>query len=210
MARGPQEIRARGRAVTVADYALLAQRAPGADVRRAHAVAGLHPAYPGRPIPGVVGVLIVPPDRDEGPPTPDEGSLRAVAEFLSRQAAPAGIEVVVGAPVYHRVRAEVGLVLERTADMADTVGRVLAALNRYLHPLEGGDQSEGWPFGGALRYPALLRLIANVGGVHAVPRLNLVVDGVRLPACQDVPIAAHTLVWPDGHEVVVMDTEKAP
>ena len=36
--RGPEEIRARGRAVTTQDYNLLAKRAPGAEVERAHAV----------------------------------------------------------------------------------------------------------------------------------------------------------------------------
>ena len=81
--RGPKEIRARGRAVTVADYELLAVSAPGAQIARAHAVAGLHPSHPGPPMPGIVGVFVVPPDRGEGPPTPDEGSLRNVAKYLS-------------------------------------------------------------------------------------------------------------------------------
>src|SRR6185369_16312567 len=89
--RGPQEIRARGRAVTTADYALLAREAEGALIERAHAVSGLHPAFPGRPIPGVVGVFVVPPDRGEGPPPiADEDTLRAVATHLSKFAAPAG------------------------------------------------------------------------------------------------------------------------
>src|SRR5205085_3177859 len=61
--RGPEEIRTRGRAVTVADYATLTLHVPGAQVARAFAVSGLHPSYPGRPIPGVVGLFIVPPDR---------------------------------------------------------------------------------------------------------------------------------------------------
>src|SRR6185436_7073627 len=69
MRRGPEEIRARSRAVTIADYALLARQAQGANIARAHAVAGLHPAFPGRAIPGVVGVFVVPEDRNEGPPT---------------------------------------------------------------------------------------------------------------------------------------------
>src|SRR5947207_3585959 len=97
MRRGPQEIRARSRAVTTADYALLARQAQGALVERAYAVAGLHPAFPGRAIPGVVAVFVVPPDRGEGPPTPDEDTLRRVAAHLSENAAPAGVEVVAAA-----------------------------------------------------------------------------------------------------------------
>jgi predicted phage baseplate assembly protein len=207
MQRGPQEIRARERAVTVADYALLAERTPGAQVERAHAVAGLHPTFPGSPIPGVVGVFVVPPDRDEGPPTPDQESLRAVAVFLSRQAAPAGIDVIAAAPRYHRIRAEVGILLTPEANASETVRRVIDALNQYLHPLTGGDDGMGWPFGGTLRYPLILRLITNVTGVHAVPQLNFVVDGFRIPACTDYPIGADALFWPTGHQVIVREQE---
>jgi hypothetical protein len=208
MNRGPQEFRARGRAVTVADYALLAMRAPGAQVARTHAVSGHHPAYPGRPIPGVVGVYVVPPDRNEGPPTPDAGTLRAVAEQLSKALAPSGVEVVAAAPRYHKIRAEVSVVVDPTADTSDTVRRVLAELDTYLHPLTGGENGEGWPFGGTLVYTVLVRrLLANVRGVLAVPRLNLVVDGIRNGVCTDYTPTPHSLFWPEGHEVIALEPE---
>ena len=203
--RGPQEIRARGRAVTVADYALLAERAPKAQVERAHAVSGLHPAFPGSPIPGVVGVFVVPPDRGEGPPTPDQETLRAVAEFLSKGAAPAGVDVVAASPRYHKIRAEVGVLIHPEANAGETVRRVIEMLNRYFHPLSGGDDGEGWPFGGTLRYPIVLRSITNVDGVRAVPRLNFVVDGFRIRACTDYAISADALFWPEGHQVIVLE-----
>lgn len=206
--RGPQEIRVRGRAVTATDYAFLAKRAPGADIRRAYAVGGLHPIYPGKPIPGVVGVFVVPPDHGEGPPMPDEGTLTAVARFLSEQSATVGVDVVIAAPFYQRIRAEVGLIIEKTADMAETIRRATAVTNRYLDPLHGGDQGDGWPFGGTLRYPVLLRLISNVTGVHAVTRLNLVLDGIRVPSCQDVTIARYGLLWPENHEFIIFDVAK--
>lgn len=207
--RGPQEIRARGRAVTVADYELLAARAPGAQVARAHAVAGLHPAFPGRPIPGVVGVFVIPPQRGEGAPMPDQESLSAVAEYLAQEVAPAGVEVVAAAPRYHRVRVEVAIVLDAAANAAETVRRIVVALDNYLHPLTGGEDGQGWPFGGALGYAALLRLTTHVSGVHAVERLNLVVDGVRIPTCIDHAISAHGLLWSDLHQVVIVQQRQA-
>ena len=208
MQRGPQEIRARGRAVTVADYALLAGRAPGGQVERAYAVSGLHPAFPGSPIPGVVGVFVVPPDRNEGPPTPDQETLRAVATFLSREVAPAGVEVVTASPRYHTIRAEVGVLLTPEANAGETVRRVIEKLNQYFHPLQGGEDGTGWPFGGTLRYSVVLRLITSVDGVRAVPRLNFVVDGFRIPACTDYAIAADALFWPAGHQVIVIEQEE--
>jgi hypothetical protein len=185
----------------------LAKRAPGAQVERAQAISGLHPSFPGTPIPGVVGVFIVPPDRKEGPPTPDQETLRAVAEFLNKNAAPLGVEVVAAAPRYHRIRAEAGVLIKAEADVGTTVQNVMKALNKYLHPLNGGDDGDGWPFGGTLRYTTMLRLIANIDGVRAAPRLNFVVDGIRLPACADFLISPDSLFWPEGHQVIVLETE---
>jgi predicted phage baseplate assembly protein len=206
--RGPQEIRARNRAVAVADYDLMALRAPGARVVRAHAVSGLHPAYPGRPIAGVVGVLVVPPDRGEGPPTPDEGTLRAVAESLAATVAPAGVQVVAGAPWYHKVRAEIGVVIDPAADQGATVRALGDALDAYLDPLVGGEDGSGWPFGGVLRYSALLRrLVTGVAGVRAIERMTLVIDGTRSAACADFTPRPHALLWPATHEIVPVEAE---
>lgn len=209
--RGPQEIRARNRAVAVADYELMALRATGADVVRAHAVSGLHPAHPGAPIPGVVGVFVVPPLRDAGPPTPDEGTLRAVAEYLAATVAPAGVEVAAGAPFYHKVRAEIGVVIDPAADQGDTVRRLSAAFNSYIHPIDGGDEGAGWPFGAPLRYsPLLRRLVTAVEGVRAITRLTLVVDGARVAACTDFALRPHALLWPTAHEIVPVESEPRP
>ncbi|HYP27451.1 MAG TPA: putative baseplate assembly protein [Blastocatellia bacterium] len=207
--RGPQEIRTRSRAVTVADYALLARRAQGALVERAHAVAGLHPAFPGRPIPGVVAVFVVPPDRNEGPPTPDEDTLRAVSSYLSAEAAPAGVEVVAAAPRYHRVKIEAALIIRSGVDSGETVRRAIKAIDDFINPLTGGSDRGGWPFGGALRYQALLRRLTDVYGVSAVPTLSIIADGFRFLACQDFVPEANALLWPEVHQIVVREREES-
>ncbi|MDQ1707810.1 MAG: hypothetical protein QOJ88_1021 [Pyrinomonadaceae bacterium] len=207
--RGPQEIRARSRAVTIADYALLARQAQGALVARAHAVAGLHPAFPGRPIPGVVGIFVVPPDRNEGPPTPDEDSLRAVATYLSRNAAPAGVEVVAAAARFHRVKIEAVITIRSGADAAGTVRDALQALEVYLHPLTGGEDGSGWPFGGPLRYQALVRRLTRVAGVSAVPTLNIIADGSRFLSCHDFIPEPHALLWSEVHQVIVQQRRES-
>ena len=201
--RGPKEIRSRGRAVTTADYVLLAPRAPGASIARAHAVAGLHPAHPGLPVPGVVGVFVVPPDRGEPPPTPDQESLRSVARYLSSEVAPAGVEVVAAAPRYHLVRVEAQVVIDRAADPSTVVRRVVDMLDTYLHPLTGGESGQGWPFGGPLRYvPLVQRVLGASDAIRAVTRLDFVVDGVRVPPCSDYTLSPNSLIWPEGHEVI--------
>jgi predicted phage baseplate assembly protein len=204
--RGPLEIRTRERAVTPADYALLALRAAGARVARAFAVTGLHPGYPGASIPGVVGIFVVPPDLGGGQaPVPDEETLRGVASSLAASAAPAGVEVVAAAPAYKNVRVEVGVLLEDAADAGATATAVLATLNTYLHPLTGGEGGDGWPFGGAIGFVRLILRVTGVAGVRAAPRLNVVLDGVRQPTCQDIPIDPNALLWPSGHQVYMLD-----
>jgi predicted phage baseplate assembly protein len=197
MRRGPAQLSARGRAVTPDDYALLALRAPGALVARAHGVAGLDPARPGVPVPGVVGVLVVPagPDSDQ-PPVPGDGVLRAVANFLVAQAAPAGVRVVAAAPEYQRVAIEAWVVLDPEQERADLLTRASDALADFLHPVRGGPDGGGWPFGAPLRYIALVRRLLAVPGVRAVPRLRSTVDGQRVPPCSDQPLRPNALLWP--------------
>jgi predicted phage baseplate assembly protein len=198
--RGAEELRTGGRAVTPADYGVLAVGAPGALLARALGVAGLHPDYPGVPIPGVVGVLCVAPDGGTGlPPVPTEDDLRAVAIFLSGQAAPAGVQVSAAAARFHLVRTEAWVVLDSDFDQADLLNAAGNALDGYLHPVSGGDTGTGWPFGGPLQHVALVRRLLAVPGVLAVPQLAVVLDGVRYPPCADVPIPPSTLPWPDGH-----------
>lgn len=205
--RGPQELRTRGRAVTVADYALLAQRAPGAAVARAHAVAGLHPDFPGLPQAGVVTVFVVPKIGLDHALLPDATTLASVAKYLSEDVAPAGVEVVAAAPRYHRVRVEAGIVLDANANASETVSLVLEELDRYLDPRIGGARGHGWTFGGRIVYVELVQQAAQVRGVHAVHHLNLVVDGTRVLACQDHAISPYGLLAPATHEVVISGRE---
>jgi predicted phage baseplate assembly protein len=198
--RGPGELRTGDRAVTPADYGVLAVNAPGALVVRAQGVTGLHPDFPGVPIPGVVGVLCVAPDTGTGlPPVPTEDDLRAVTAFLAGQAAPAGVQVAAAAPAFHLVRIEAWLVLDPGEDQADLLRAAGSALDGYLHPLTGGDAGSGWPFGGPLRHIPLVRRLLSVPGVRAVPQLTVVLDGVKHSPCTDVPIPPNTLPWPEGH-----------
>ncbi|MER7049323.1 putative baseplate assembly protein [Streptomyces jumonjinensis] len=200
MRRGVGELRARGRAVAPSDYGLMAVRAPGASVARAHGVPGLHPDYPGAPIPGVVGVLVVPPagnDSADDPPVPTAATLRAVADYLTREVAPVAVTVVAAPARYRRVAVEAWVTLDPDQDRAAVLARAGDAVTTYLDPLRGGENGAGWPFGGALRHTPLVRRLLAVDGVLAVSQLALVVDGVRRTPCTDHEIEPNTLVWPE-------------
>lgn len=203
--RGATELRSGGRAVTPADYGVLAVNSPGARVARAQGVAGLHPGYPGRPIPGVVGVLCVAPGPGTGAaPVPAEDDLLEVTRYLTGQAAPAGVQVVAAAADFHPVTVEAWLVLDPDADLSQPalLSAAGTALDSYLHPLTGGDAGTGWPFGGPLGHVALVRCLLSVPGVLAVPQLTVTLDGIGYPPCEDVPVPANTLPWPAGHRLL--------
>ncbi|MBG0562862.1 putative baseplate assembly protein [Actinoplanes aureus] len=195
---GPGRLRAGGRAVTVADYAYLAERAPGVLVARAHGVAGADPARPGVLSPGVVAVFVVPVLPEDGtPPVPESATLDAVARYLSTAVAPAGVRVVVASPRYQRVRVEARLAADPRRDRAEVFQAAGDALLTYLHPVRGGADGDGWPLGAPLPYVALVRWLLAVPGVLAVPSLRVVVDGRPAPPCADAPLRPYALPWAD-------------
>jgi hypothetical protein len=114
--------------------------------------------------------------------------------------------VVVGAPEYQRVAVEAQVVLDPDAERADVLARAGDSLVTYLHPVRGGQDGGGWPFGGPLRHTALVRRLLEVPGVLAVPRLRLIVDGVAAPACADQPLRPNALPWPSRPLLIPVDS----
>jgi len=104
----------------------------------------------------------------------------------------------------HAVRVEASFEIEPRADVTLAIHAASRALDTWFDPVVGGATGEGWPFGGAIVYDALIRFLLRslAGTVSAVPRLLLVVDGVRSAHCADVAIPANHLLWPSAHELV--------
>jgi hypothetical protein len=184
------------RAVTAADFVTLAVTTPGVGVARAHASLGEHPGFPCSSVPGAVTVHIVPsvPPDEVAAPSPDPGMLCAVRDRLAETRL-LTTEVFVRAPVYRPV----SLVVELSGTPADRsrVSTVVSqALRRYLHPLVGGDDGTGWPFGEPLRPSALLRAAQRaLGDLADVTSVAISVDGVT-EDCRDVPLRPGELPVP--------------
>jgi predicted phage baseplate assembly protein len=210
MRLGPQRLRARDRAVTVADYELAALAAPGADVARAHAVGGTHAGLGNARVPGTVSVYLLGPRAAATPPYPTQASLDAVAGYLAAQVAPTGVEVVAAAPYFHGVSVRATLAVVANADFGAVLRATLRELDAYLDPLTGGDDARGWPFGGTIKHAALVRhVIASVPGLVALSTLNLTVDGATLGTCSDFTPRPHSLLWPLAHELRVVEGGRA-
>lgn len=191
--RAQKSLRARDRAVTADDYRHLIENF--GEVRRAEVLPLAHPAFPGVKVPGTVSVLVVPESKSRAP-MPSDALLREVCRHLDEHR-PLTTELFVLAPRYVPVSLRLEVVAEDAADPGKVREEVEKALTRYLHPLEGGDDQKGWPFGGVLRYSKLLRQVLMVPGVDSAPRLRIFVDAEEQPEHSDVPLegfAPHALV----------------
>ena len=201
--RARQSLRARERAVGVEDFELLAQQA--GNVRRAKALPLTHPGFPGVKVPGAVTVIVV-PDSTLPNPQPSDGLLRTVCAYLEPRRLLTTELFIVG-PRYVPVSVEATIVAAEDADPGRVRQDVETALSTYLHPLTGGEDGLGWPFGGPIRYSQVLQRAFSVDGVDSVPSLALIVDGERQTECRDVPIepiAPNALVYPVAHAITVV------
>jgi predicted phage baseplate assembly protein len=203
--RAALTVKSNGRAVTAQDFEEHAMEA-GA-VRRARALPLHHPQFPGVPLPGVVTVIVV-PDVDTPKPMPTEGTLRAVCALLDTRRL-LTTEVYVVAPTYVAVEAEVAVVVAATADTGQVQTAVEQALLAYFHPLAGGEDGEGWPFGRTIFYSQVYQHVFAVPGVERIDRLVLRVDGREQQECANVPIPEAALVYSTVHRVTASYAEDA-
>jgi predicted phage baseplate assembly protein len=170
MLRAPREIKARDRAVTLEDFALLAKETPGALVARAYAYVtdsnGMD-SNGGR----IINVVIV-PQSQEARPVPDEAARRRVCRYLDERRL-ITTQVRVKGPKYHDIDVIVDVRARADADLKEVKNAIDARLAGYFHPLRGGEDGKGWPFGRDVYYSELLREIMVISGVVRVEDLKL-------------------------------------
>ena len=197
--RAPRVLRSRERAVTAEDYEYLATQA--GNVRRAKALPLFHPQFPEVEVPGAVSVIVV-PDSDDPAPEPSEGLLRTVCACLDARRTVTA-ELFVLKPQYQRVSVAVDIVVTDDADLTDVAERVERTLLDYFHPLRGGDDGQGWPFGYPIYYSKVYQRVFGQQGVASISTLTITVEGEEKPACTDVPIASGALVFSTAHVITV-------
>jgi hypothetical protein len=182
--RGPRVLRHRDRAVTAQDLEDLAAAA-SAEVARATAIVPSFSPYnlwldlqapAPRPVhaaadAGRMGVIVVPNDA-AARPTPSLGLLRRVQAHLQERCPPTA-DLWVAGPEW--IAVTVGATVVPTSfEEADAVGdRVRTALERFLHPLTGGPDGQGWAFGRKPHGSDLSALIEAVEGVDHVRTLSV-------------------------------------
>lgn len=208
MTRGPLLLRSRGRAVTAEDFEQLA-RDVAPDAARVHCIAD--PAEGG----AGVRVLVVPqvasddlgqisrPDLD-----PPEAVLRRIADSLEARRL-VGTRLVVQPPDYIWLTAVVSLFCRPLFDPGEVQTEVKRALYRLYHPLVGGPDGTGWPFGRSANAHEVHAALARIPGVDMAREVSVALfpaepyTGRRGSATQRIDIDPTALVYSFEHQVRV-------
>ena len=205
--RGPISLRTLGRAVTVEDYESLAMQS-ASGIARVRCVAADDDS-------AGVRILVVPAvatDEDGTMPfarlAPGLDLLRRVSAELDQRRT-VGARVVVEPPFYQGATVVSQLRSFAFADAARVQADALKALYRFLHPIHGGADGTGWPFGRPVHVGELYGVLQRVAGVELVDAVQLYpadpVTGDRGPVTQRIELASNALLFSYGHEVRVVE-----
>lgn len=171
--RMPKTIRHGGRAVTYEDYEDLAYLA-SPETARAQCVR----IYDKKDA-GTVSLIIVPRSADPKP-VPSLELKRRVKEFIDERKSPL-VTLTVDGPVYVDVKVTVSIAPTSLEVANEAQMSVLELLNRFLHPLTGGFEGEGWGFGREPYESDLYYLIEAIPGVDHVINLAMEIIGTIQP-----------------------------
>jgi predicted phage baseplate assembly protein len=201
-ARAPHALKSNDRAVTAEDFEYMAVQTPGANVRRAKALPLTHPLFADQPIPGVVTVIVI-PDSDALNPMPSQGTLAVVCAYLNKHRL-LTTEVYIIPPTYRKVRIQAAVIVLPQADLSEVQKSIVDSLTQYFHPLTGGDDQQGWPFGQTIYFSKIYRIVLDLPGVDRFQDQPVIyLDDERQPFCQDVPIGPRELLYSDQHDIQI-------
>jgi hypothetical protein len=187
--RAPHDLRSRDRAVTAEDFSDLARQVDGVAISRAYALANRKPVpgSPGQYAPqlGAVSVVVLPISKDPTP-TPSEAQIRAVCRFLDERRL-VTTELHVSGPRYVAFeKLAATLAVGRDADLATVGAEAAETMLAFLHPLKGGRDGKGWPFGAPVDFADLYDRLLAVPQVRRVSGLNATIEGTDADALADV------------------------
>lgn len=197
MLRAPHDLRMRDRAVTADDFAQLARQTRGVPLHRAYALP-LTRVLPDTTPPtfqsdaaGAVTVVILPENKEDTPqPTADQ--LRLVCAHLNQRRLITTELYVVG-PRYLEIKLDAAVVVSRDKDLKAVKDALTTVLLDYFHPLRGGEDGQGWPFGADIYLGNVYRQFLAVAGVRRVICLEIMpAHPTPNPECEDM------ITVPDG------------
>ena len=205
--RGPLLLRSRGRAVTSADFEELA-RDIAPDAARVHCVAEEGTT-------SAVRVLVVPHVASDDIGRIERADLDPPWQILERisnsldERRLVGTRLLVQPPDYLWLTAVVSVSSRPRFDPAEVRTGVLRALYRLYHPLIGGPDGTGWPFGRSVQSHEVHAALARIPGVDMSREVRVALfpaeadTGRRSAAVERMDLPETGLVYSFDHQVRV-------
>ena len=196
-AKAPALLRSGWRAVSAADFERLTLEATP-EVARARCLTDEY---------GAARVLVVPAARAEddfADMLVSNPVFQKVGSYLEERRT-VGTRLVLEPPRYRGVL--VSAVVRRTGyEPVDRLrARAAEAVRTYLHPVTGGRDGRGWPFGRSLVAGELFGVLLNVAGVELVEEVHLFewdpISGERHGPDNWVDLPQDALLWPGPPEI---------
>jgi predicted phage baseplate assembly protein len=162
------------RTVNSDDFAAMAFETPGLRLQRVKVLPLYHPEYPAIKMPGVVTVIVIPfmlPSQS-GLPIPSQGFLQTVYNYLEPRRLVA-TQLFVIKPIFVSIKITASIEIEAGKSSEILRGTIKEALNKYFDPVEGGDDSKGWPFGRDVYRSEIYQVLQNLEGIHCVKTVAL-------------------------------------
>jgi predicted phage baseplate assembly protein len=205
--RGPIQMRSRGRAVTSEDFEEIAREA-APEIARVRCLPAGDAAEA-----GAVRLLVVPACNgengrlrfDELLPTDD--TLKSIAAHLEARRL-IGSRVIVEPPHYQGLTVVAQLRARPHTRPAALQEAALEALYRHFHPVSGGPDRAGWPFGRPAHVGDVFAVLQALSGTELVEDVRLFaadpVNRTRGEATQRLAIDGNALVFSFEHQVRVV------
>ena len=207
--RGPMLLRGT-RAVAARDFEHQAMQASPGEVARVLCL----PAGDGAD-PGAVRVLITPQvESDESgrvrfdqlTPLSDLLLKRIQAHLDSRRVV--GVRVLIEPPLYMGLTVEARIQASPRVDPKQLQGAAVKALNEYFHPVSGGPDGTGWPFGRPVHAGEAFWVLQRIKGVLFVEEARLYrsnpMTGQRGEEVERLELEQNALVFSNEHAVEVV------
>jgi predicted phage baseplate assembly protein len=207
--RGPMLLRSRGRSVTAEDFEELA-REVAPEAARVHCV----PAYESNEA-GGIRLLVVPHVSGDhvgrvrrADLVPHEGTLERIAARLDERRL-VGTRLLVAPPDYVGLTAVVDVSARSRFDPDEVHDDVLRAIYTLFHPLSGGPDGTGWPFGRSVLSHEVHAALARIPGVEMAEEITVSLfpadadTGRRSPPVQRLDLLPTALVFSYEHQVRV-------
>lgn len=194
-------VRTQMRAVTTRDYELLVRLA-APSIARVSCVDATEMGRPGHVLVQVIPA--VPEDlRDFELLQPHSDVLEEIRKFIEPRR-PVGAIVHVEPPKYLGVSVAARLVVQPGATARTVMENADAAIRRFLHPVLGGNEGRGWPFGHPLLLADVHSVLQRVPGVAYVDVVRLipvdVVTGTRGAPADQIRPGSRDLFFCVGNE----------